>query len=71
MQGLGDWLGAVLTYPPALVGRQVCHVPFHAVQGAEQLQRLFGDLALVARMQVMELAPGKRAFGRVLSSAYA
>jgi len=60
VQGFGYRPGALLAYPMEFTGGHVCYVAFDATQSAEQVQRLREDLAMVAHMQVMELAPCMR-----------
>ena len=47
-----------LTYSPAILVGHFPRLPFDFIQPANRVQRLFGQLAFVRRMQIEELAAG-------------
>src|SRR5437867_3489406 len=56
VQRIGDRLGLVSSREAPLLGIELLHLAFDLVQFYEELQRVFGDLALVVGPQVEELA---------------
>ena len=60
MQGIGRWLVKLLPGRSPGVNVELLHLAFNVVQHAEQLQRFFGNLALVIGVQLVELAAGMR-----------
>ena len=60
VQRIEHRLGVLLPDGLALIGVQLLDLAFDVVDLGELLQRELGDLALVGRMQVKELAPGVR-----------
>lgn len=60
MQRIEHRLTVLLSNLLVLIGVQILHLAFDAVDLAELLQREPCDLALVGRMQIEELASGMR-----------
>ena len=60
VQCIQQWLGVLLPHGLALIGAQVLDLALDVIDPGELLQREAGDLALVRRMQIEELAPGVR-----------
>ena len=58
MQGIGRLLAKLLPGRSPGVNAELLHLAFDVVQHAEQLQRFFGNLALVIGVQLVELAAG-------------
>jgi hypothetical protein len=58
MMYIGDWRCFFLPYSLSITGFQLADFSFNFVQSCDVVQRFFGDLALVGRMQVEELTFG-------------
>ncbi|MNE30602.1 hypothetical protein D3C80_1241290 [compost metagenome] len=56
MKCVGDWRCFFLPYSLSITRFQLADFSFNFVQGRDVMQRFFGDLALVGRVQVEELA---------------
>ncbi len=60
LQRVGRRPALLLPKQASLLGIQFLRLPLDVVQHAEQLERVFGNLALVIGPQLVELAPGMR-----------
>lgn len=58
MKCVGDWRCFFLPYSLPITRLQLSDFSFSFVQGRDVVQRFFGDLALVGRVQVEELPAG-------------
>ena len=56
MKCVGDWRCFFLPYSLSITRFQLADFSFNVIQGRDVVQRFFGDLALVGRVQVEELA---------------
>lgn len=57
MKRIGQWFGLGLANLSSRIGIQMLDFAFHVIELADVGQRLLGNLALVANMQIKELAP--------------